>query len=160
MDAESPIPPNVRATKGPTFEGVQYSVDGIAALRAKAPKLPLGVAAKANCDDFKRPSLEKPKAKRWDGLLSAESLARYPCSLKATAKYLRDPRMISLGSGLPSSTIFPIEQMDITLSQGPGVLHDANALPLHHIRATKDDIAEERSLYGTMLQPLVEGVFF
>jgi aromatic amino acid aminotransferase I len=60
---------------------------------------------------FKAPATGKPKARRWESHLSRESLAREPCTLKAAARHLKNPGLISLGGGLPSSRYFPFSAL-------------------------------------------------
>ncbi|KAI0021019.1 pyridoxal phosphate-dependent transferase [Xylariomycetidae sp. FL0641] len=96
------------------------TIEGIKVRRAKAGKLVAGTAAYSDSDMFKSPqAFEKPKAKRWDHILSAESAARKPCVLKLAAKHLKKPGLISLGGGLPSADNFPIESLSVRIPKPP-----------------------------------------
>src|ERR1700712_2055027 len=58
-------------------------------------------AAHSTSTQFKSPyalqaDKSKPKAKRWDHLLSAEALTRIPSTLKGAARFLAKPGLISL----------------------------------------------------------------
>lgn len=80
----------------------------------------------------------KPKAKRWDRMcryidthlppsctntttdhLTEESKARVPCSLKQAARFLKEPGILSLGGGLPSSAVFPFESISMKVPTVP-----------------------------------------
>ncbi|KAF9879802.1 aromatic amino acid aminotransferase [Colletotrichum karsti] len=104
-----------------TFEKRQQPspFDGVRERRAKAGKLIAGVAAASDSDMFKAPAVGKPKAKRWDHHLSAESLSRHPCSLKQAARHLKKPGLISLGGGLPSSAYFPFAELSVRVPTAP-----------------------------------------
>ncbi|KAI1335887.1 pyridoxal phosphate-dependent transferase [Xylariaceae sp. FL0016] len=93
---------------------------GIEARRAKAGKLVAGTASYSDSDMFKSPqNYNKPKARRWDHLLSPESVSRKPCVLKLAAKHLKKPGLISLGGGLPSAEIFPINEISMKVPAPP-----------------------------------------
>ncbi|KAI1774131.1 PLP-dependent transferase [Hypoxylon cercidicola] len=96
------------------------TIEGIKARRAKAGKLVAPTASYSDSDMFKSPqAFDKPKARRWDHLLSQESLSREPCVLKQAARYLKKPGMISLGGGLPSATNFPIDSLTMRIPTPP-----------------------------------------
>ncbi|KAI0842920.1 PLP-dependent transferase [Hypoxylon sp. FL0890] len=96
------------------------TIDGIKTRRAKAGKLVAGTAAYSDSDMFKSPqAFDKPKAKRWDHLLSQESIAREACVLKQAAKHLKKPGLISLGGGLPSADNFPIDSLSMRVPAPP-----------------------------------------
>ncbi|KAI1213785.1 PLP-dependent transferase [Annulohypoxylon truncatum] len=96
------------------------TVDGIKARRAKAGKLIAPTASYSDSDMFKSPqAFDKPKAKRWDHLLTEESRARKPCALKQAAKHLKKPGLISLGGGLPSASNFPIDHLSMHVPAPP-----------------------------------------
>ncbi|OTA69298.1 aromatic amino acid aminotransferas-like protein [Hypoxylon sp. EC38] len=96
------------------------TINGIKARRAKAGKLVAGTAAYSDSDMFKAPQpSDKPKAKRWDHLLSQESAAREACVLKQAAKHLKKPGLISLGGGLPSAANFPIDSLSMRVVAPP-----------------------------------------
>ncbi|KAI1828082.1 putative L-kynurenine/alpha-aminoadipate aminotransferase [Xylaria intraflava] len=126
---------NGHATNGePAVEPLTLA--GIAARRVQAGKLVAGTAASSNSDMFKSPhSYNKPKAKRWNHLLSPEALARKPCNLKQAAKYLKKPGIVSLGGGLPSADNFPIESLGLQVLH-PSIENKRNdvTIGLHDIR--------------------------
>ncbi|KAH9994164.1 PLP-dependent transferase [Xylariaceae sp. FL0662B] len=97
------------------------TIEGIKTRRAKAGKLVAPTAAYSDSDMFKSPHAykDKPKARRWNHLLSQESLARGPCVLKLAAKHLAKPGLISLGGGLPSATNFPIDRLSMRIPTPP-----------------------------------------
>ncbi|KAI1106648.1 PLP-dependent transferase [Jackrogersella minutella] len=96
------------------------TLDGIKARRAKAGKLIAPTASYSDSDMFKAPQpADKPKAKRWDHLLTKEAKAREPCALKQAAKHLKKPGLISLGGGLPSAENFPVEHISMRFPAPP-----------------------------------------
>ncbi|KAG9242981.1 aromatic amino acid aminotransferas-like protein [Calycina marina] len=95
------------------------TVSGVSARRAKAGTLVAGTAAYSNSDFFKSPGESKPKAKRWDHLLSVESKSRTPSSLKSAARFLKKSGIISLGGGLPCPEYFPIEELTVKVPKPP-----------------------------------------
>ncbi|BCS26590.1 aminotransferase-like domain-containing protein [Aspergillus puulaauensis] len=123
----------------------QLTVDGIAAVRAQSAKMPAGVAPSTSSDVFKSPACyTKPKAKRFDDLLTLEAKARKESTLKGAARYLKNPGLISLGGGLPSPEYFPIEEVSIKVPTPPKFSHDAAG---DSLVAGKYDIREGKSLY-------------
>ncbi|KAI6785848.1 Aromatic amino acid aminotransferase-like protein [Emericellopsis cladophorae] len=102
-------------------------IDDILARRAKAGKLVAGIAAASNSDMFKGSTDDMPSAKRWDDHLTRESRARGPCTLKQAAKHLKQPGIISLGGGLPSSQVFPFASLSMTVPTVPN-FHEADTL--------------------------------
>lgn len=79
-----------------------FTLDDVLPHRQKSKPLPSTVAAFSNADMFKsHAALLKPKARRWDHRITAESKARQPSSLKGAMKYFHKD-MISLCGGLPS----------------------------------------------------------
>lgn len=124
------------------------TVDSVLPLRAKAPKIPLGVAAASSSDMFKSPATHsKPKAKRWDHRISLESKSRKASSLKGAARFLKNPGMISLGGGLPSPEYFPFEELDIKVPTPPGFSPEAVKESGATLKSTKSDIREGKSVY-------------
>ncbi|OJJ47237.1 hypothetical protein ASPZODRAFT_64803 [Penicilliopsis zonata CBS 506.65] len=124
------------------------TVDGIAALRAKGSKMPLGVAAGSSSDMFKSPAcFAKPKAKRWDHVISLESRSRKSSTLKGAAKYMKNPGLISLGGGLPSADYFPFEHIDFKVPKVPQFSPEETKETGVLLKATKNDIREGKSLY-------------
>ncbi|KAM4059411.1 aminotransferase class I and II domain-containing protein [Hirsutella rhossiliensis] len=95
------------------------AIGDVLARRARAGKLVAGIAAASDSDMFKGPQTGKPKAKRWDNLLSVESRERKPCTLKQAAKHLKKPGLVSLGGGLPSSELFPFAQLAMKVPTAP-----------------------------------------
>ncbi|CZT02963.1 hypothetical protein WAI453_012188 [Rhynchosporium graminicola] len=91
----------------------------IAARRVKAGRFVAGTAAPTSSDLFKTPDTGKPKAKKWDHYLTTEAKARQPSSLKAAAKYLSKPGLITLGGGMPLAENFPIEEISIKVPTVP-----------------------------------------
>ncbi|KAL2757637.1 hypothetical protein ACRALDRAFT_1054848 [Sodiomyces alcalophilus JCM 7366] len=93
--------------------------DAVRERRAKAGPLVAGVAAVSDSDMFKAPAPGKPPAKRWDHHLSHESTVRRPCTLKKAARFLKNPGLVSLGGGLPSSEYFPIASLSMRVPKPP-----------------------------------------
>ncbi|KAL2861103.1 aminotransferase-like domain-containing protein [Aspergillus lucknowensis] len=119
------------------------TVDAIPAVRAQSAKMPGGVAPSTSSDMFKSPACyTKPKAKRWDHILSAEAKSRKSSTLKGAAKYLGTPGLISLGGGLPSPEYFPFEELSVKVPTPPGFSPGTTRLT-----AGKHDIREGKSLY-------------
>ncbi|KAH9908900.1 PLP-dependent transferase [Xylariomycetidae sp. FL2044] len=104
------------------------TIEGIEARRRKAGTLVAPAASYSDSDMFKSPqAFDQPKARRWDHLLSQESLAREPCVLKAAAKHLKKPGLISLGGGLPSPENFPIDSLSLRVPTPPRFVSEAEA---------------------------------
>ncbi|KAI9720010.1 MAG: hypothetical protein M1812_003136 [Candelaria pacifica] len=125
------------------------TVNGVSSRRAKAGMLNGGVAASTNSDLFKSPTNRtKPKAKRWDHKLSVESASRQPPSIKGLAKHLRNPGLINLGGGLPSSDYFPIERLDIKIPTVEGGFSEQQTRDSGAVWKTgKHDVAEGKGAY-------------
>ncbi|KAB8208818.1 pyridoxal phosphate-dependent transferase [Aspergillus parasiticus] len=124
------------------------TVEGIPALRANSAPIPKGVAPATSSDMFKSPACyTKPKAKRWDHILSTEAKSRKVSTLKGAAKYLKNPGLISLGGGLPSPEYFPFEELDIKVPTPPGFTPEATRESGTVVHAGKSDIREGKSLY-------------
>ena len=100
------------------------TVATLAALRAAKGPLVAGTAAYSDSDMFKTPGAlahDRPRARRWDQLLSGESAARQPCVLKqAAARHLRKPGLISLGGGIPHPANFPFASLSFDVADAPG----------------------------------------
>jgi aromatic amino acid aminotransferase I len=137
-----PDPMSLKRTIHPIF-----TIDDIPSHRSASAKMPAGVAPFGSSDMFKsKGCFSKPRAKRWDHRINAESKARQPSSLKGAMKYFRGD-MISLGGGLPSSDYFPFESVSIKVPAPPlfseaetastGVVHSAG----------KHDVAQGKSLF-------------
>ncbi|KAK9379042.1 pyridoxal phosphate-dependent transferase [Kockiozyma suomiensis] len=62
---------------------------------------------------------ELPKAKDLWYKLSPEALSRRPSPLKTAFKYAVDPRIVSLGGGLPLPAYFPFESISATAPEPP-----------------------------------------
>ncbi|KAL2674014.1 hypothetical protein Neosp_012460 [[Neocosmospora] mangrovei] len=87
-------------------------IEEIKSRRKILEKSQWGPAAPAKSKTFRiREHGHKPKAKRWDHVLSKESAERVGNSLKYAAGFLGLPGMISLGGGLPSSEYFPWDEL-------------------------------------------------
>ncbi|KAI1802478.1 PLP-dependent transferase [Daldinia bambusicola] len=119
------------------------TIEGIKERRAKAGKLYAPTASYSDSDMFKSPQAyeNKPKAKRWDHLLSEESKAREPCVLKLAAKHLKKPGLISLGGGLPSAENFPIDALSMHVPTPPGFTEAETASSGQEVRIGKYDVA-------------------
>ncbi|KAL7628779.1 Aromatic/aminoadipate aminotransferase 1 [Parahypoxylon ruwenzoriense] len=126
----------------------RLTLEGIKALRAKAGKLVAPVASYSDSDMFKSPySYGKPKARRWDHLLSQESLSRQPCVLKQAAKHLKKPGLISLGGGLPSSENFPINSLSMRIPTPPNFTEAATAASGQDVTVGKYDTREKDAVF-------------
>ncbi|KAL4785378.1 pyridoxal phosphate-dependent transferase [Aspergillus varians] len=124
------------------------TLDGIAAVRAQSAKMPGGVAPTTSSDMFKSPACyTKPKAKRWDHILTLEAKSRKTSTLKGAAEYLKNPGLISLGGGLPSSDYFPFEELSIKVPNPPGFSPEATRESGVSLVSGKHDIREGKSLY-------------
>ncbi|KAL4791530.1 pyridoxal phosphate-dependent transferase [Aspergillus venezuelensis] len=124
------------------------TVEGIAAVRAQSAPMPGGVAPATSSDMFKSPACyTKPKAKRWDHILTLEAKSRKTSTLKGAAKYLKNPGLISLGGGLPSPEYFPFEELSVKVPSPPGWSPAATRESGVHLTAGKHDIREGKSLY-------------
>jgi aromatic amino acid aminotransferase I len=124
-----------------------FTIDDVLPHRQNSAKMPTGVAPFGSSDMFKSEGcFSKPRAKRWDHRINAESKARQPSSLKGAMKYFR-PDMISLGGGLPSSDYFPFEQIDIKVPAPPQFSEEETAKTGVVYSAGKHDVAEGKSLF-------------
>ncbi|KAI1333292.1 PLP-dependent transferase [Xylariaceae sp. FL0255] len=124
------------------------TLQGIATRRAKAGKLVAGTAAYCDSDMFKSPQgSDKPKAKRWDHLLSPESASRQPCVLKSAARYLKKPGMISLGGGLPSADNFPIESLSVHIRAPPSFDMGDATINGEDVTIGKHDVRDKDGTY-------------
>ncbi|GAB7364446.1 hypothetical protein MBLNU230_g4987t1 [Neophaeotheca triangularis] len=125
------------------------TVSSVSKRRAATGKLIAGVAAVADVDAYKgRTShLHKPKAKRLDHRLTAESKSRKGNSLKGAAQYLKTPGLISLGGGLPSSEYFPFEELDFKVPQIGGFSEQETREKGALLKAGKHDLAEDKSIF-------------
>ena len=139
-------PPAVTDTEVATFVS-SNSINGVMARRQKAPALPRGLAPFATSDMYKGPQSGKPTAKRWDHILSLETISRQPSMLKNTATFLSQPGLISLGGGLPSSEYFPFERLDIKVPSPPGFSEAETKASGVLVSAGKHDIVEGKSAY-------------
>ena len=137
---------SVTDTQTPTISG-PLSVNGVAARRSKAPKMPGGIAAHASSDMFKGPDCGKPNAKRWDHRLNEESTSRKPSSIKGGNTHLKKPGIINLGSGLPSSGYFPFERIEVKVPQPPHFSELETKESGIITSVGKHDIEEGKSLY-------------
>ncbi|KAL1585930.1 hypothetical protein WHR41_04998 [Cladosporium halotolerans] len=119
----------------------RLTIQSVAKRRAAEGRLVAGVAAIADVDRFKGRNVHahKSKAKRWDHRFSLESSTRLPSSLKGAAQYLKNPGMISLGGGLPSSEYFPFEQVSVKVPDAGSFDTKSN---YSTVSAGKHDLAE------------------
>ncbi|EEH34697.1 aromatic amino acid aminotransferase [Paracoccidioides lutzii Pb01] len=121
------------------------TVADVPARRAKT-KVPTGVAANSESDMFKSAAcFTKPKAKRFEHLLSAESKSRKGSSLKQAAKYLDKPGLISLGGGLPSCEYFPFESISIKIPTPPHFSEEETVKTGTVVTSAKYDIRNGKS---------------
>ncbi|KAL8894740.1 MAG: hypothetical protein Q9192_004083 [Flavoplaca navasiana] len=125
----------------------RLSLNGVSARRRKAPPVSTGLATYASSDMFKSPGYGKPKAKRWDHILTEEAHAREMSSLKAASQLLKTPGLISLGGGLPSSTVFPFEHLQVKVPRPPHFSETETRDSGLLIQAGKHDAAEGKSIY-------------
>ncbi|KAK6068785.1 aromatic amino acid aminotransferase [Seiridium cupressi] len=124
------------------------TIEGIKSRRLKAGKLVAGTAANSDSDMFKSPhAFKNPKARRWDHLLSAESLARKPCVLKEAAKHLKKPGLVSLGGGLPSADHFPFDSMSLRIPCPPHFSETATHASGRDVTIGKRDVAEKDGVF-------------
>lgn len=125
----------------------RLSINGVHTRRSKAPPVSPAVAASGWSDMFKSPGYGKPKAKRWDHRLNEESKSRKPSPLKQAAAMLGTPGLISLGGGLPSSSVFPYEHIEVKVPSPPHFSELETKDSGLYVRAGKHDALEGRSLY-------------
>ncbi|KAF3762367.1 hypothetical protein M406DRAFT_46703 [Cryphonectria parasitica EP155] len=118
------------------------TINDILERRAKAGKLVAGTAASSDSDMFKAPSVGKPKAKRWDHHLTAESLSRQPCMLKLAARHLKKPGLISLGGGLPCPEYFPFDSLSMKVPVAPNFSEASTKTTGKTVTIGKHDVAE------------------
>ncbi|KAI5456824.1 putative L-kynurenine/alpha-aminoadipate aminotransferase [Mariannaea sp. PMI_226] len=93
--------------------------DKIRDRREAAGGLKAGVAAVSDSDMFKSLSTGKPSARNWNSHFSRETLSRLPCVIKQASGYLKQPGIISLGGGLPSSEYFPYAEISMRVPKPP-----------------------------------------
>lgn len=140
--------PSVTDTQAATISTSRLSVNGVPARRAKAEKLSGALAAHTSSNVFKG-SVDpgKPKAKRWDHILSLESRSRTGSRLKEMAKHLANPGLISLCGGLPASEYFPFESLDFKVPRPPNFTDDQMRETGQVLHAGKYDYRDDKSLY-------------
>ncbi|KAF4548317.1 Aromatic amino acid aminotransferase-like protein [Elsinoe fawcettii] len=125
------------------------TIPGIGKRRTAAGRLIAGVAAAADVEAFKGITSHghKSLARRWDHRLTKESAGRQGNRLKGAAKYLKNPGMISLGGGLPSSEYFPFDELSVKVPTAGRYsekdMHESGEV----ITAGKHDLANEKSLF-------------
>ncbi|MCJ1378163.1 Aromatic/aminoadipate aminotransferase 1 [Xylographa soralifera] len=141
IDLQSVTDTQVATISGP------LSVNGVPARRNKAPKMDGGLVAASSSEMFKGPGYGKPKAKRWDHRLNEESTSRKPTAIKGVAKYLKNPGIISLGGGLPSSEHFPFERIDTKVPVPPNFSEEDTKDTGIVTSIGKHDIAESKGLF-------------
>ncbi|KAG8625287.1 hypothetical protein KVT40_007038 [Elsinoe batatas] len=125
------------------------TLSGIGKRRTAAGRLVAGVAAAADVEAFKGITSHSHKhlARRWDHRLTKESAGRQGNRLKAAAKYLKNPGMISLGGGLPSSEYFPFDELSVKVPTAGGYSEQAVHESGQVLTAGKHDLANEKSLF-------------
>ncbi|KAI5302055.1 Aromatic/aminoadipate aminotransferase 1 [Ascosphaera pollenicola] len=117
----------------------RLTVANVALNRSRTP-LPTALVAASHSDMFKSPAcFKKPKGKEWREYFTSEAASREQPKLKSIAQLMKNPGMISLAGGLPSSTYFPFESISISNPAAPDFTE------LHHSTATKHDIADQTS---------------
>lgn len=79
--------------------------------------------------------------------ISIESKSREPSSLKAAAKFLNNPGLISLGGGLPCPEYFPIEELTVKVPSPPQFSEEETKVSGTVLKGGKYDISEEDSSY-------------
>ena len=119
--------------------------------KANTNKGSWGVAAPSTSAQFKFPSAAstrpKPKARRWDHLISPEAASRKGSSLKNAARFLSTPGLISLGGGLPSSAYFPFTQLTTHVPQPPSFSEEQTVSSGKTLVAGKHDLATGQSIF-------------
>ncbi|KAH7124002.1 aromatic amino acid aminotransferase 1 [Dendryphion nanum] len=127
---------------------VPVKTNEILGRRKKTDKSQWGVAAPCASVNFRHRSYDhKPKAKRWDHIISHEAQIRKGNSLKNAAKFLSKPGIISLGGGLPSSEYFPFEELSVKVPAigqfSPSQTKESGTV----ITAGRHDLAEGKSIF-------------
>lgn len=79
--------------------------------------------------------------------LTPESKSRKPSSLKAAAKYLKNPGLISLGGGLPCPEYFPIESLSFKTPTPPHFSEAETKTTGQVVTAGKYEISEGTGSY-------------
>jgi aromatic amino acid aminotransferase I / 2-aminoadipate transaminase len=117
--------------------------------RKKQDKAKWGVAAPSSSAQFKSTTSlkNKPKSKRWDHLLSEESLSRKGSSLKQAARFLGKSGLISLGGGLPSSEYFPFAELSIKVPNPPHFSEQETDVLGEVLVSGKHDLVEDKSIF-------------
>jgi aromatic amino acid aminotransferase I len=80
-------------------------------------------------------------------ILSLESKSRKAGKLKAAAKYLKQPGLISLGGGLPCSENFPIESVTVKIPSAPHFTEQETKDSGISLTTGKYDVSEGKSVY-------------
>ncbi|ETN37072.1 uncharacterized protein HMPREF1541_08062 [Cyphellophora europaea CBS 101466] len=144
-DTQAVVVPDPVLSKVPT--NPIFTIDDVIPHRQNSQAVNTGVAAFSSADLFKsKGAFKKPKSKRWDHRISAESALRQPSSLKGAMKYFR-PDMISLCGGLPASDYFPFESMSVRVPQVPNFSESATHSSGTVLSAGKHDIATGTSQF-------------
>ncbi|GAO14441.1 hypothetical protein UVI_02031660 [Ustilaginoidea virens] len=89
----------------------------------------------------------KPKAKRWESHLTKESLSRKPCTLKQAARHLKQPGLISLGGGLPSSETFPFAEIGFKVPAAPHFSEQETLDKGQTVTIGKYDVRDDNAVY-------------
>ncbi|KAL8869250.1 MAG: hypothetical protein Q9174_004412, partial [Haloplaca sp. 1 TL-2023] len=125
----------------------RLSINGVPARRKKASAMSTALATYASSEMFKGPHQGKSKARRWDHILTKEAQSRMGSSLKAASQLIKTPGLISLGGGLPSSTVFPFENLSIKVPQPPHFSEPETRDSGVMVQSGKHDATEGKSLY-------------
>lgn len=79
--------------------------------------------------------------------MSEESKSRKPSSLKATARHLKTPGIISLGGALPSSEYFPIDHFTVKVPAVPHFSEPETHSNGKTLEVGKHDVSEGKGAY-------------
>lgn len=79
--------------------------------------------------------------------MSTESKSRQPSKLKGSAKYLKQPGLISLGGGLPCAENFPIESITVKVPAAPHFSEQDTREAGLELTTGKYDVPEGKSIY-------------
>lgn len=80
-------------------------------------------------------------------ILSTESKARKPSTLKGAAKYLAKPGLISLGGGLPCPEYFPIDNVSMKVPSVPNFTEKATKVNGTIVSTDKYEVSEGHGTY-------------
>ncbi|CAI6280444.1 unnamed protein product [Periconia digitata] len=127
---------------------VPIRTNDILGRRRKTESRQWGTAAPCDTASFRLKSYAgKPKAKRWDHILTEEAKSRKGSSLKGAAKYLSKPGLISLGGGIPSSEYFPFEELSVKVPARGHFSEEETRKTGVTLTAGKHDLANGKSIF-------------